>query len=323
MASQASAPIVSVIVPCFNAAAWIREALHSVATQCFRDLEVLAIDDGSTDGTGRIINAEFPEVTVISTPNQGVSRARNIGTKSASGSFLQYLDADDILGSGKVRAQVDALQNSGADVAYGDWQRLEPGSDGFVPGRVVNRRMKRHPELELFSDFWCPPAAYLFRRSIVERVEGWNERLPVIQDARFALDCALHGGRFVHCDGLMAYYRAHASGSLSRRSSEAFIRDVYRNAQEVESWWRNHGGIVGERRKALVDCFSYVARASYEADSLTFEAALADLERLSPGYTPEKPFQLKLVSKIVGYRRAERAATLFRRAKRSLSVHSN
>jgi len=310
--------LVSIVVPSFNASRWVRDTIESAKTQRY-DLEIIVVDDGSTDDTAAIVESNFPAARLIRTPNLGASHARNTGTQAATGEFIQYLDADDLLAEGKIRAQIEALEKSGADVAYGDWQKLVPAGDGFMPGEVIARTMREEPALGLFGAFWCPPAAYLFRRSIVERVGAWNEDLPVIQDARFALDCALHGGRFVYCKGLMAYYRVHEGGSLSRRDSKSFHRDVYRNAQEVESWWREHGGVNERRQRALVSCFGYVARASYEQDPVMFETAVADLERLDPNYAPDRPLHLKMVSKLIGYRRAEGAAARYRRARRSLS----
>lgn len=311
---------VSIIIPCFNARPWIHDTLRSVVAQRIENLEVIVVDDGSTDGSDEIVRREFGFVNLVRTANQGASHARNLGTSLATGAFLQYLDADDLLAEGKLRAQIAALVESGADVAYGDWQNLAPSGVGFAPGQVVARALSQEPALDLFGDFWCPPAAYLFRRGIVERVGRWNERLPVIQDARFALDCALHGGTFIYVKGVMAHYRVHASGSLSRRSSQAFNRDVYRNAQEVEAWWREHGGLTDARRRAVVSCLGYVARATYRCDQPTFEAAVADLERLSPGYAPAAPLHMKVASKLVGYRRAEGVAACYRRAKQSLSI---
>lgn len=311
---------VSVVIPCFNAAPWIRETLQSVVAQRLDNLEVIVVDDGSTDASDEIIRTEFGFASLVRTTNQGASHARNLGTSLASGSFLQYLDADDMLAEGKIRAQIAALESSGADVAYGDWQKLISSGDGFAPGEVVARKLTQEPALDLFGSFWCPPAAYLFRRAIVDKVGSWNPRLPIIQDARFALDCALHGGRFEYVNGVMAHYRVHASGSLSRRSSQAFHRDIYRNAQEVESWWREHGGLTEDRKRAVVSCLSYVARSTYRRDEATFEAAVADLERLSPGYAPEGPLHMKVASKLIGYRRAEGVAACYRRAKQSLSI---
>ncbi len=311
-------PLVSVITPCFNAGEWIRETLNSVVAQNYDNLEIIAIDDGSTDETAHIIREEFPSVRLVATTNQGASRARNLGTSLASGRFLQYLDADDLITQRKLRIQVSVLEESGADVAYGDWQKIEPGKDGFALGEIVRREMEDEPELDLFGDFWCPPAAYLFRRSIVEKVGRWNEGLPVIEDVRFALDCALRGGRFVYCPGVSAYYRVHATGSLSRGDLVAFTRCVYRNACEIEAWWLANSGISATRRRALVKSIGQVARSSYERDPQTFDTALKHLERLSPGYVPAGPLRLKVMSKMIGYRDAEKAAAWYRSVKRSL-----
>jgi glycosyltransferase involved in cell wall biosynthesis len=313
--------MISVIIPAYNSVRWIAATLESVRAQKRDDLEVdvelIVVDDGSADGTADLVEREFPEVHLVRTPNRGASQARNLGTKLARGEFIQYLDADDLLAEGKIGTQVGALELTGSDVAYGDWQRLVPLSTDFVPGEVVARAIEGDPEIALFGDFWCPPAAYLFRRGIVEKVGGWNENLPVIQDARFALDCALHGGRFVHTPGIVAYYRAHESGSLSRRHPVAFVRDVYRNAQQIEAWWREHGGIGEPRRHALTQCLGYVARSAFEADAETFDRAVADLERLGLGtYTPAGPRHLRVTSQLIGYRRAEQVASWFRKSKR-------
>src|SRR5207248_2091455 len=156
----------SVIIPCFNASRWIRETLDSVCAGQSMELEIIVVDDGSTDDTAAIVEQEFAQARLIRTPNRGASHARNTGTHAATGDYIQYLDADDLLAPGKIAVQLRALDKSGAEVAYGDWQRLIPGWDvEFIPGPIVARQMRRAPELELFLDFWCPPAAYLLRRS--------------------------------------------------------------------------------------------------------------------------------------------------------------
>jgi glycosyltransferase involved in cell wall biosynthesis len=312
---------VSVIVPCYNARRWIGETLDSVVQQDFQDLEVIVVDDGSTDGSAELVRDLFPLARVLTTQRAGPSRARNLGTQLAQGDFLQYLDADDLLGPGKLKAQVAALETSGADVAYGSWCALEQtGEDRFVVGWPVNRRIDGDADVALLTDFWCPPAAYLFRRSIVARVGGWNEGLPIIQDARFALDCALHGGRFVFCDGLAAYYRRHTSGSVSTTNRPGFVRDRLRSASEVEQWWRERDLLTPKRVCALVQAYGDVARASFGRDAATFEAAYAALERLQPGYVPTSPRHLALAARFLGYRRAEAAAVWYRRAKQSLHL---
>jgi glycosyltransferase involved in cell wall biosynthesis len=303
-------PSISVIIPGFNARTWLGQALESAIDQRLAGVEIIYVDDESTDGSADYVAAEFPAVRIARTPHGGPSRARNVGTRLATGEFIQYLDADDLLAPRKLEIQLDALTQSGADVAYGNWREL--------PGRLVARQIGGNPEIALFTDFWCPPAAYLFRRPLVERIGGWNESLPVIQDARFVLDCALHGGRFVYCASLAAYYRIHSTGSVSTRDPSAFTRDCLHNATGVESWWASRGGLSRERHAALLKVYGQVARASFGTDPATFETAVAALERLQPGYAPASPRHLALASRLVGYRRAEAVALRYRRAKHAV-----
>jgi glycosyltransferase involved in cell wall biosynthesis len=311
--------LVSVVIPCFNAEPWIRDALMSVASQGVAELEIVVVDDGSSDNSAGIVERECAEAVLVRTGNLGASHARNLGTEKARGSFVQYLDADDLLAPGKLRVQLDALEVTGADVAYGGWQEFRGEAGAAVSaGRVVDRRIEGDPEIALFTEFWCPPAAYLFRRDMVERVGGWNQELPIIQDARFALDCALRGARFVYCPGVMGHYRIHETSSLSGRDPVAFVRDCLRNAGEVEAWWREHGGLSATRREALLKVYGYVARASFERDRPTFDTAEQCLEALSPGYVPPSPRSLAAAARVVGYRRAEGMALWYRRAKQLL-----
>jgi glycosyltransferase involved in cell wall biosynthesis len=310
---------VSVVIPCYNAARWIRTTLQSVWLQQGCSFEVIVVDDGSSDASAAIVAQEFPAVRLIRTANHGPSRARTTGTQSARGACIQYLDADDLLAPGKLARQLQLLAAEQAEVAYGDWQRLETQPDGmFRPGRIVSRRLSAQADIDLFTGFWCPPAAYLFRRAIVERIGPWHEGLPVIQDARFALDCALQGARFAYCPEVVAFYRVHRAGSVSRRSAIAFNRDVFRNACDVDAWWRMRGGLSAERRAALLRVYGQAARGSYGRDPATFAAAYRRLEQLQPGYIPPAPRSLALLSRLFGYRRAEALAWWYRRGKQML-----
>lgn len=306
---------VSVVIPAFNAKHCVLEAVHSALRQSSVDVQVILIDDGSTDGTAAVVSGEYPEVTVVSTENRGPSAARNEGTALATGDFVQYLDADDLLSPGKLEYQVLTLEQTCGDVAYGDWQRSELRSDGTWETRLVARRLHRAADLELFDGFWCPLAAYLFRRTTVSGIR-WSPRLPIIQDARFAFDCALSGARFVYTPGLVAEYRKHTNSTVSTASPTAFTRDVYRNAKEIEEVWRENGGLTSERTAAVVNSLEYVARSSWHRDRQLFELAFADLNRICGRYIPRRPRQLKLASILLGYRNAVRVASGYAALKR-------
>lgn len=319
-----STPLVSVVIPCYNAKQFLLDTVKSVFRQTLRDFEVILIDDGSTDDTATLIRSFGSKVRAEFTSNQGASMARNRGTKLAQGQFIQYLDADDLLRVDALEKRVNALVKSGADVAYSDWQRLEEGDDEhFHLGEVVARQIEDvnpNPEIALFTDFWAPPAALLYHRRIVEAIGAWNESLPIIQDARFFLDAALVGGKFVYVPGVQADYRVQkTTNSLSRRNPESFVQDCFLNACQVEDIWKYNGGITPERLMALEKVYGQIARFYFEYNRPKFSEVFAKIHHLNPNYLPSSPKTLRQLSKWLGYQQAEAIALAYRQIKKILA----
>jgi glycosyltransferase involved in cell wall biosynthesis len=245
-----------------------------------------------------------------------VSAARNAGTAAATGELLQYLDADDLLEPSTLAARVAALDASGADVALTSWVRWKAGGDGVFRASEVERTMLGpRPEIDLLTDAWWPPGAILYRRTIVDRIGGWREDLPIIQDARFLLDSALRGGRFTQLAETGLKYREHGH-SLSRRDPLAFAADCYRSAADLEWHWTREGTLDRERRDALVRVYAHVARATFTRDRALFDEAYRRAVRLEPRFQPDGPRALRLLSSFIGYRPAEHVASWWRASKR-------
>ena len=275
---------VSVVIPCFNAAATVGEAIESALAQSWRDVEIIVVDDGSSDGSAEVLRSFASRIRIDSGPNRGASAARNRGTALAAGAYIQYLDADDLLTPQAIEKRLLVLDDTGTDVAYSDWQRFEmdaAGSRRF--GEIVARCIEEvDPDAEIAcaTDFWAPPAALLYRRRIVEAIGGWNERLPVIQDARFLFDAARHGARFVHVPGVSAFYRQAAS-SLSRSNERAFMLDCYLNGMEIQSLWETDGALTPVRQAALAGIFDMTARAFFQFDMPEFDDAVLRFKAVS------------------------------------------
>lgn len=308
---------VTVIIPAYNAARWVAETVEAVVSQASVDLEVILVDDGSDDGTeahARSAAGTHP-LHVIRQSRRGVSAARNAGTAVATGAFIQYVDADDVLLPGTLALRVAALEASGADVAYTDWVHWKRQPDGsFAEGRTADRVLGDRPDLDLFTDMWWPPGALLYRRTIVDRILPWREDLPIIQDARFQLDAALAGGRFEHLPHTGLKYRVHGPESLSRRDPLAFTRDCATNAFDVARIYEARG-LAAREREALTAVLGQVARAYYRQDRAAFHTVVAELRRLDPHYVPSGPSGLRLLSRLVGYERAEHLASIWRRGR--------
>ena len=120
---------VSVVIPAYNAERFIAEAVDSALAQLHPDVEVIVIDDGSSDGTARILEAYGPAIRVHRQPNTGVGAARNTGARLATGDWVAFLDADDVWAPRKIEAQLSAV----GDAAWVYTNRFNFGDRGPVP----------------------------------------------------------------------------------------------------------------------------------------------------------------------------------------------
>ena len=302
-------PLVSIVIPCYNAERFLAATVQSAFAQEGVPLQCVLVDDGSSDGTRPLIESWGTQVTPVFGPNRGAAGARNAGLAVAQGEFILYLDADDLLLPGTVAARVQALVSSGADVAYTDWQKLEEHEPGrFAPGEVVRRELPpQDPDLALFQGSWWPPAALLYRRSVCDRIGGWKQEFAPVEDARYMLDAALQGARFVHVPGVGAHYRIFQGPSHSRRDPARFLAAVHENALSVEQAWRARGALQPRHIAALADCHNYVARAAFAHAPALFDVALRALYRLRPGFQPVWPKIAGLLARLVGRPLARRA----------------
>ena len=120
-------PKISIIVPCYNAEKLISRCVDSVLAQEFRDFELFLMDDGSTDGTGALLDAyaeKDPRVRVVHKENSGAADTRNRAIDLAEGEYLQFLDADDWIAPEASRLFLDAAEKSGAGMVISDFYRF-------------------------------------------------------------------------------------------------------------------------------------------------------------------------------------------------------
>lgn len=205
-----TADLISVIIPCRNAAPWVEEAVSSVLAQTYLCLEVIAVDDGSSDDSLAILQrlaAADSRLRVISQPNRGPSAARNAGLRAARGAFICFLDADDALLPDKLRIQHQALCRLPAvDLVYSGYflgdAVLRP--TGYVPaclpaGAPIDAFARRN---------WFAPMCPLLRRSLVDRAGLFDESICGAEDWDYWIRCAL-AGRFLYLPGPVAIYRTH------------------------------------------------------------------------------------------------------------------
>ena len=139
-------PRLSVVVPAYQVAEWLEPALDSILDQDFRDLEVVVVDDGSTDGTGELadqVAARDRRVQVVHQANAGLGPARNIGVRHASGELLAFADSDDLVLPRAYSRLVGSLDATGSDLAIGAVQRLRGSETSMAPLMRANHEQPR------------------------------------------------------------------------------------------------------------------------------------------------------------------------------------
>ena len=189
-ANDTGTPLVSVIIPAYNARPYVMDAIRSVRAQGHAPLEILLIDDGSSDGTAELVAAEAPEVRIIRQSNGGVAAARNRGLREASGEFITFLDADDGWFPGKLHAQIAYLQaHPSVGVVFHRWLVWRPDAEGVYHWpSPPSSPMPEQPELSgwlylpLLLDCVIHTSTVMIRRSLVDEIGLFDTTLTIGED---------------------------------------------------------------------------------------------------------------------------------------------
>lgn len=305
---MSASPVVSVIIPCYNCASTIVETINSVQKQTYPKelIQVILINDGSQDKTKEILDNYAKDYLVIHTENKGVSHARNVGLQYSKGDYIQYLDSDDILVMDKIEKQVTALSVSGGDVAYGNFQKFKVIEGEIKLGETIKKQIiVGSEEIAAFTYFWCPPAALLYSKQMVQKIGPWKEWLPVIQDARYILDAVRGGGKFIYTPFNVALYREHQSGSLSTKNKAAFIRDCFNNAKSIYNLWIKENKLDAEHKNALCTVFGSVLPGLIKFDKKLFLECCSIIEQLDRKYLIKSSFLKENVCRLIGFKNTE------------------
>ncbi len=204
-------------MPAYNAGKFIRESINSVLSQSFEALELVVVDDGSTDQTCSLVPVSDPRVRLVSQKNGGPSNARNTGLRETTGEFVWYLDADDLLMPGAIATAVDALSDAPSLAGVvGRWSLIDEsgnqtsGPRSLWPAGVSGKKHLFGPMLQRTI---FPPSAALFRRQAIQQVNGWDENIWCAEDRDLWLRLLSAGGQFLFTDREWMQYREHNSNA--------------------------------------------------------------------------------------------------------------
>ena len=268
-------PLITVVIPCYNAAAYVGDAIESALSQTYRPVEVIVIDDGSTDGSLGVIKSFGDAIRYESGPNFGVAVARNRGIHLARGELIQYLDADDVLHPDKLARQVPfAIENKPA-ITYCDYERRERGQSEIakVPYRDCGQVdpvvfVVRMPQLTT--------AAPLHWKSVLQQIGGFREDLRCSDEYDLHMRLACRGFRFVRLREVLYTVRKTFGNLTSDRSR--VVSTALRARCLAMEYLKETGKLTSTRRLAFAEMLANSARKCFdrgmdELGTRCFEAA--------------------------------------------------
>ncbi|MBI3344765.1 MAG: glycosyltransferase [Gammaproteobacteria bacterium] len=228
----------SIIIPCFNGERFLAEAIDAALAQTYPRCEVIVVDDGSSDGSAAIMQKYAGRIRVVQQANAGLPAARNAGIRVSTGGYLAFLDADDYWRQDFIEKMVQALETSGAAIAYCGWQNVGlPDGRGkpFIPPDYEHEQGKLE---RLVGGVRWPVHAALVRRHAVEAVGGFDPKWTSCEDFAFWIRAATRHA-LVRVPEVLAFYRHHGRQMTKNRALIAHNhwrvqREFLREHPEVE-----------------------------------------------------------------------------------------
>jgi hypothetical protein len=320
---DAVAGLVSIIVPALDSERWIGAAIESVLAQSYRDWELLVVDNGSTDGTLDVVRRLAPQARLLTATKRGPSAARNAGLDAATGEFIQFLDADDLLDPDKLSRHVHAARETDRDVVWGAYSFIypAPGDESFVASAtaIVPRIDSADVLASLITTAGFIPlgAAFFQRRGAVAQ-QRFDEDHPVIEDVRYLVHLRAAGATFGAADthvGLLK--REHPSPNrASRVESSVFLQACLDNAQLVlDESARAGAPLTPAQRRAVADVHLHAALGFAVAGDQRFDETLRRLAALDPAYVKRLGAPERVLTPLFGLRRAARVRNVLDRAR--------
>ena len=217
--------LVSIIIPVYNGMNYIKSAIQSVLDQDYQPIELIVVNDGSTDGTKNYLDSlKLNNLKIIHTENKGQSNAINLGIEIANGSIVGYLSADDLIYSELVSSVIKELSLSPKSVcAYPNYNLIDQNGK-----HIKSILIPDYSKKVMFEDLYCfPGPGAFFYKSHFLILNGWDKRFSQIPDFEFWIRLSKYG-EFVKINKELASFRIHkSSGSVKkisvRRSNEILI----------------------------------------------------------------------------------------------------
>jgi len=306
-----SYPVVSVLIPAYNAGRWVAQSIQSVLTQDWPKTEIIIVDDGSRDATLAVARRfESKQVKVVTQENQGAAAARNRALSLAQGDYIQWLDADDLLAPDKISKQLEEENTAPSILLSSTFGRFfsRPENAVFSPTLLWQDLLPVDWITTKFANnLWMNPAVWLVSRELTEVAGPWNEALSLDDDGEYFCRVVAASSIVKFVPGAKSYYRQWSVGSLSRTSSEKACRSLLSSLKLSIGYLLSLEDSQRTRNVALSYLQAWIHYFYPEKENLLEELNVLAAElggRLQP---PTLKPKYKLICRLFGWQSAKRA----------------
>lgn len=232
-----SSTLVSIIITCYNASDCILETLHSVTQQTHKALEIIIVNDGSTDDSEeKILSVTDGRIRYYKQPNAGQCKASNYGLSKATGAYIKFFDADDIMNDKHIEMQLKKLEGTQNKIASSAWGRFydgNPQSAKFIPETVWQNMMPLEwlRAALLQKNDMMGAWLWLIPVEVIKKCGGWDERLSLNNDFEFSIRLLLSCEEVLFVPQAKVYYRSGSSHTLSQKPSKKRYEDALLSTQ--------------------------------------------------------------------------------------------
>lgn len=309
----------SIIIAVYNKARFIEATLNSVIGQTYPNIELILVNDGSSDDSLLILREyknKYPDkIVLIDQVNGGVSQANNVGIQASQGEYLQFLDADDLLSPDKIEKQILLLNGkSPVVISSCEWVMFKENPSEFfnIPYGIFSDFVSG---MECILRFWnhqemMQPAAYLSHRTLIEKAGDWDETLIINQDGEFFLRVLLHANKVLYDPHGKVYYRQPGLSNVSQQKSEKAFTSLLnsymayeKNALSIEKSDRVRRALKKVYQKFIYDVFPKYPHLISKAEELINDLNISDKTYIGGP-------KFKLMSRIFGFKNALRLKRL-------------
>jgi glycosyltransferase involved in cell wall biosynthesis len=222
---QSGLPLISVVIPCYNYGRYLGVSISSALNQTYKNIEIVCVNDGSTDDTDEAIKPflDDPRVKYMKQENVGQAKARNAGIRKSNGSLIAFLDADDKWEEEKLEKQISLFSEEKVGVVYSRSGFMGPEGEKLDlqrTGRYIQPRAG-YVAKELFCDNFVPFSSCVIRREALEKVGFFSESLDLSEDWDLLLRISVHYN-FAYVDEPLLVYRMGHAGQVSSNMERVY-----------------------------------------------------------------------------------------------------